>query len=560
MAVMRTTASVSIGVHDALRPAVVVGSSSFTGTQHSQRPTLRDGALVSLTVRTVAAGFKVLVRSPLAVVPLIVEGLAGALLIGFGLIPADGGSAPVTAAFPIDIYFDVKHALAYGSSWLSFAAAVSFGIAIRSGVLATTLWLAERRRTPLSVIWLRTATLAAIAAVAFLPAAGMYFIATAIRYAPFIWIAAACGLVACLELARRAATLTLGPDAVATGKVPTLGQLLTYAYLLSAVAASMSVLSRISDWLVATLIFFLGPVHALFLLGWREQSRIGRDVSRGHLAVAATAVVAGGLLLASIYDRTFSTPGPPARPAHSGTLLLLGGVDSTSKTGALAKLDARAAGFPRSASEVLSYRGAGEPYNAADTHADLARVAERVAPQISEARPPRDLLTHSQAALVLDRLIVRNLQVPDAAVELAPPPPVPPELESPGPGQSGPGKVGGDVARAVAGLLDTAGLASFDIDAPVSPVHLRPVVAGGSSVSRLAVWALGDSVWLDGDWRRPGQVNVVALTDHVGVASNSTALRAARSWFAGRPVEADDASWRGMLVSVLRYTFEPWRP
>lgn len=490
--------------------------------------------------------------------PLLMEGLGGALLVGFGLLPADGGSAPVTAAFPLDIYFDVKHALAYATTWLWFGVFVATGIAVRSGVLATTLWLAERRRGSLRAMWLRTGKLTAIAAVAFVPVAGMYFIATAIRYAPFAWIAAALGLLAGLEVARRAASLSSG--AGATGKAPSLGALLTYGYLLSAAAASMSVLSRVSGWLVAALIFFLGPVHALVLLGWREQSRAGGDVGRGRFALAATALVAGGLLLASVYDRTLGSPTPAERPAHSGTLLLLGGVDSTSKSGALSKIDARVAGFPRSATELLSYRGAGEPYRAADTRVDLNRIAERVAPQIGEAQPPRDLLGHSQGALVVDRLIAGNLRVPDATVELAAPPPVPPDLDVPGPGESGRGKAGGDFARAVAALMDTAGLASFDIDAPAAPVHLRAVVANRSSVSRLAVWALGDSVWLDGDWRRPGQVNVVALTDHVGVASNSAALEAARSWFAGRPVEADDASWRGMLVSVLRYTFEPWRP
>ncbi len=507
-----------------------------------------------------AAGLKVLARSPLALAPLIAESLAAALLIGFRFLPSDGGSSAVAAAFPIDIYFDVKHSLAHTSSWLAFGAAVMAGVAVRSLVLATTLWLSERRRFSLGRAWLRTAQLGSLAALAFLPAAGMYFVATAIRYAPFVWAAAALGIFPAIALARRAAGLTLGPGGGSSGKVPSLGALLTYGYLLSVAAASMSVLSRVSVWLAAGLVFFLGPLHALFLLGWREQSRAGASPTTGRMAVAVSGIVIAGLLMASVYDRAFSDPRPAGRPAHSGTLLVLGGVDSTSKSGALSKFDARDAGFPRSAMEVLSYRGLGEPYNAVDTRGSLSRVADRVSEQVTEAQPPQDLLGHSQAALIVDRLIDRGLSAPDASVELAAPPPVPPDLEAPRAGQTGTGKPGADFARALAGLLETAELPSFDIDSEVAPVKLKPVVVTQSSVSRLAIWALGDSVWLDRDWRRPGQANIVALTDHVGVASNSAALAATRSWFAGRAVEADDASWKGVLVGLLRYAFEPWRP
>ena len=481
-------------------------------------------------------------------------------MIGFRLLPADGGSAAVTAAFPVDVYFDVKHSLAYTTSWLWFLVAIAIGVAIRSGVLATTLWLAEKRGPSLGRVWLQTLKLAALAAAAFVPAAGMFFTATAIRYAPFVWVAAALGLVPGVLFARRAASLSLVSGGGGTGKVPSMGALLTYAYLLSVAAASMSVLSRVSIWLAATLVLFLGPLHALFLVGWREQSRTGGAATEGCFALGLAAVIAGGLLLASVYDRTLGPPAPTAVARHSGTLLLLGGVDSTSKSGALAQFDARVVGFPRSAARVVSYAGAGNPYRRSDTRADFREVAGKVAEQIARGRPPRDLLGHSQAALILDRLIEGGLSLPDATVELAPPPPVPPELEVPSPQREGPGRVGGDFARAFANLLDSAGVPAFDIDAPVAPVNLRPVVVSRSPASRLAVWALGDSVWLDRDWRRPGQVNVVALTDHVGVASNSGALAAARSWFGGRPVQADDASWRGMLVAILRYGFEPWRP
>jgi hypothetical protein len=53
---------------------------------------------------------------------------------------------------------------------------------------------------------------------------------------------------------------------------------------------------------------------------------------------------------------------------------------------------------------------------------------------------------------------------------------------------------------------------------------------------------------------------VVTVTDHVGVTKNGSALEAARTFLGGGSVEPDIGTWRGVLVPVIRYTFEPWRP
>jgi hypothetical protein len=120
--------------------------------------------------------------------------------------------------------------------------------------------------------------------------------------------------------------------------------------------------------------------------------------------------------------------------------------------------------------------------------------------------------------------------------------------------------VGGDIARAFSRALDLAGLTPFDVDAPASPTNLEQVVIADPPLPRLAVWALADSVWLEGDWRRPGETNIVALTDHVGATNNGRTAEAAREFLAGRRVADDSASWQGLMVSVLRYAFSPWRP
>ncbi|MDQ3951676.1 MAG: hypothetical protein M3279_01750, partial [Actinomycetota bacterium] len=110
------------------------------------------------------------------------------------------------------------------------------------------------------------------------------------------------------------------------------------------------------------------------------------------------------------------------------------------------------------------------------------------------------------------------------------------------------------------GLLDAVGFGGFDVDAPAAPVHLGPVAETPTGERRLAVWALGDSAWLQRDWRRTGEVNLVAISDHVGATNDSRAVAAARRFFAGQPVRSDSATWRGALAAALRYAFEPWRP
>jgi hypothetical protein len=186
--------------------------------------------------------------------------------------------------------------------------------------------------------------------------------------------------------------------------------------------------------------------------------------------------------------------------------------------------------------------------------------ARIISKQIATANRPRALLGHSQAALILDRILEFGLPRSEYAAMLAPPPPVPPDVEVPPADTDGEGRPGGDLARGVSWLLEKVGFEAFDVGAANSPAAIDPVVVGESPVPRLAVWALGDSVWLDRDWRRPGEINIVAITDHVGVTDNAYAIESAEKLFAGERVEDDETSWKGVAVGVLRYAFEPWRP
>ena len=492
--------------------------------------------------------------------PMTVEGIVAGILIATGAFPATAESAISAAVFPLNLFFDLKQNLAFSSSWPTFVATLLFSAMLRSGLLASTLWLAEQRRGPIVYPWTQALRLAAVGLAMLAPSAIFMYLGVVLRYAPFVLIGAAAGFPAAVAINRRALAVDAGIGTPRGRGVPEAPAFLAYAYLLCAIGAAMASLGRISPLLAALLVMCLGPVHVLFLLGWREHLRAESFPGGGSIALAATALAIVVFAGAVTYDRAIRDPSPPGTADAPGTLLLLGGADSTSTTGALTEIDPRDVGFDRGAAEVLSYAPAGEPYEAEATRADLDEVAPRVAAQIDAASSPRLLLGHSQAALILDRIIGSGLTAPDRSVVLAPPPPVPPSIRVPPPGQNGRGRVGGDVARGVARLLDLVGLSPFDIDAPASPTNLRPVVVIDKRVTRVAVWALGDSVWLDTDWRRPGEVNMVALTDHVGITNNARAMSASKAFLAGRRIAGDEVSWRGFLVAALRYAFEPWRP
>ena len=511
-------------------------------------------------MRTLAAGTRALRRNPIAMLPMTAEGILAGILILLGAFPASAESAISGAMFPLNLFFDLKQNLAFSPSWSTFAATLLFSIVVRGGVLAGTLWLAEERRGSVLYPWGQALRLAGLAAALLAPSAVFMYLGVALRYAPFIWIGAAAGLVAAVMLVRRALAIDAGIGTPRGSSVPEAPAFLAYCYLLCGVGAAMSSLGRVSPVLAGLLIMCLGPLHVLFLLGWREHLRAETFPGGGSIALAATALSIFAFVGAVTYDRAIRDPAPPGTADAPGALLLLGGADSTSKTGSLTEIDPRDVGFDREAATLLSYAAAGDAYDAKDTRADLDEIAQRVGRQIDAAPTPRLLLGHSQAALILDRIIGAGLTAPDRSVVLAPPPPVPPALRVPPPGQDGRGRVAGDISRGVARLLRSGGLAPFNIDAPASPTNLRPVVVIDKKVTRVAVWALGDSVWLDTDWRRPGEVNMVALTDHVGVTNNGRALAAAKAFLAGRRVEGDEVSWRGFLAAVVRYAFEPWRP
>ncbi len=485
----------------------------------------------------------------------------GGFLILFGVWPASGASAAATAAFPFDVYFDLEQLLLRTSSWTTLVPLLILALVIRASILAGTVSIALTDGQPFRPLWARATVATSIGAALFVPAAALMLAGVGIRYAPFVGAGAIFGWVAAVVAARRAIG-SFAPDTSGESrrKVPPAGDVLFYALFLSVISALLSVLSNTGRFLPALFVAFLGPIHALILLGWLGTAPEPGTSREGRFASIVVAVLVVVLASASLFDRSIRNAPPVANVGKRGSLLLLGGVDSTATTGALTELDARDVGMDRARARLLSYREDSSPYTADDTHGDLDVVARTVARQISEARPPVHLLGHSQASLILDRIERdRSVEIASSA-ELAPPPPGPPPISIPQPGLREEGKPAGDLVRALSGVLEVMGMPGFDIDGPASPLRLETVVVEEPATERLAVWALGDSVWLTGDWRRPGSINVVAITDHVGVTNNGHALEVARSHLSGGPVADDSRSWRGALVGVFRYLFEPWKP
>jgi hypothetical protein len=506
-------------------------------------------------MRTLTAGIRALRRTPSAVAPLIIEGSVAAALIVQGSFPARGVSAPAVAIFPLDVYFDLKQALTHATAWPWFIGAMALSVAIRSTVVTSTLWLAGGTRAGFLPTLVRMCRLAALAVVVLLPAAIFLFVGTGVRYAPFIWVGAILGALPAFLLVRR---ITRWGGAAGARAVPRPSGFLGYVYLLAGVATAMSLSSRYGVWAPAALLFLSAPLHALFLLGWREHSREGTLPGGNAWAAVVTAAVIVLVFGSAGIDRFVRDGGPPA-PAVAGSLALLGGINSTSSTGALSALDPRRLGFSPRRTTVLSYRRGGT-YGEAATHGNLDVVARVVGAQFGRLQRPIDLVGHSQAALILDRILKMHLQAPDRAVLFAAPPPYPPSVTVPASGQTGPGAVAAEIARPLSRVFELFGAHGFNLDAPAAPFHLKRVVVGGAPIPRVAVWALGDSVWLENDWRRPGETNVVAITDHVGITNDPRALTTAKIFFENGRVPEEGTSWRGFAVNVLRYAFEPWRP
>ena len=483
-----------------------------------------------------------------------------ALAIGLGLLPPVPQSVIAGAVFPLDVLFDVKRSIGFAHSWVGLFIALLLSVAVRSSILTAAIHLSGDSELSVKALMKRSAQTVATAVVALFPGAALFFIGVVLRYAPFVWLAALATFVPALLMARRAAWLGR-EDLGRAAPAPYLGSFLVNSAILCLGGAAMSALGHSGSWSAALVPLVLAPVQAAFFFGWRaqvsgaaqpEKSRVFLGVTTASLVLFAVLVMGDRMAGDDFGNRTVA--------GRDGSLVLLGGADSTTTSGSLYGFDVRVLGWEQPDGSLLSYSD-GSRYTKADTRRDLDDVAVIIADQIETGSPPVAVFGHSQAALILDRMIVAGLTVPEDAVVISPPPATAPDLNVPPPDEVGEGRPGGDLARGFSWLLDRVGLSPYDVDAGASPTKLGDVVpANDGGVRRMSVWALGDSVWLDSDWRREDETNIVSISDHVGAVNDLYALDRARRFFAGDEIGDDEGSWRGALATTLRYAFAPWRP
>ena len=511
-------------------------------------------------MRTILAGLSTLRRVPRSGLPFVLEGAAVALAVGLGLLPAVPQSVIAGAVFPLDVLFDVKRSIGFAHSWAGLVIALLFSTAVRSTILASAIHLGGDSELTFRELIKRSARTVATAIVALFPGASLFFIGVVLRYAPFVWLAALVTFLPALLMARRAAWLGR-EDLGRAAPAPYLGSFLVNSAILCLGGAAMSALAHSGRWSAALIPLLLAPVQAAFFFGWRAQvaGTAPAEKSRVFLGLTAACLLAFAVLV--IGDRMSGGDfGNRTVAGREGSLVLLGGADSTSTSGSLYGFDVRVLGWEQSAASLLSYSD-GSSYTKADTRRDLDDIAPVIERQIESGEPPVSMFGHSQAALILDRMIVAGSALPENAVVISPPPPTAPDLNVPAPDEVAQGRPGGDLARGFSWLLDRVGLSPYDVDAGAGPTNLgdvEPPSDGG--VRRMSVWALADSVWLDSDWRRENEMNLVSVSDHVGAINDLYALDRARRFYAGDEIGDDEGSWRGALATTLRYAFAPWRP
>jgi hypothetical protein len=86
------------------------------------------------------------------------------------------------------------------------------------------------------------------------------------------------------------------------------------------------------------------------------------------------------------------------------------------------------------------------------------------------------------------------------------------------------------------------------------------VVVRRHKIPRLAIFSIDDASWLEGDWRRPGEHNLISLSDHTGITADGYALAATRRFLHDKKVPDDGTMWKSVFLNVINYAFAPWRP
>ena len=479
------------------------------------------------------------------------------VLGAFGVLPRWPGLVQEVALPPLDLFADLRVLMAVSPSYPVFALGVAAAVVVRSAVLAGLAGDGSRGA------FLEALQFYGTALVPGLLAAGFEFSGAAALYHWYLWIGMGIALVAMLVMAP-------GPWRIGDGRkeeTPSrAGQLATVAGYLVALFALGAVAS------VGGKAASVGLVLPSAWLTWRAERRLRQragTVRRVAGAVVAVALVA--LPVVAVVRLPSEGPSPTLR---SGSLFLVGGVDSATGAGPIFHLRPPSLGYSCRHTYYFSYAGpgtgvrhahaacpvrSGKRYSRKDTQRPLAALVSSMRKQLASLAGPVTVVAHSQGAWIAWAALARA--PPTGVRDLVMLAPFPRGLVGyPRSGREGPGRVGGDFLRAVSSIGRKFGVATYDPDAPLArqllaiPGAIARILshrlAGG--VEALAVEPLSDLGLMPEERSIPHASNPCPVrTTHAGVVTAGATAGDITRFFRGRPLPACPlgASWLAILTA-----------
>jgi hypothetical protein len=481
------------------------------------------------------------VPSVLVPVPLLLAVLG---LLAAGVLPPWPGAIHLVALPPLDVLADLRWLLTTSPSWPAFLTVWVVLLLCRVTVLAAVLGAPGRPA------WRAAASIYALALPVALVSAQFDFIAHAVLYSRIYGVAL--GLAAVLFLV--VAPLPWTPATTLRGAVRHAATHGFRAEVTVPYAAALLVLGALVEQGGPAWVLPAVPVSAglTVVAAWhlRAAPRL-----RAPLVWAGLVAVLAGTTLGTVLSRG---PDPSPDPAaRDGSLLLMSGINSSSGEGTIFTVDPGLLGYGCDQTHYFSYAGTGDgqpqgvatcpirtgaPYVPEDTQRPFTEQVELLEAQTAQLEPPVVILAHSQAAWVAWAAASSERLDPGTSLVLIGPFPSSP-VAYPPEGTDGPGRVGGDLLRA---LEPVPQLVDFDfvVDAPLSRELLaRPDAASQvfgaplpEGVEALAATASSDLALLPDGWRLEGARDVCPLrTAHPYLPVDRTLLSEIDAFLAGRP-------------------------
>jgi hypothetical protein len=447
----------------------------------------------------------------LAFWPLLIPTAAVVVLAITGVLPQWSGLVHLVALPPLDLFTDLRLLLTRSASVPVFVGLLLAVAAIRITVLALLLGGLTADRLRFAAVYY---------AAAFPPlllAATVDFASYAVLYSRTFW--AAMALVALVVLV--AAPIPFSRRLRSGLRLEVMVPYVVVVLLLGGIADLAGGAATVALVPVST----LATAAAVAALSRPSRGRQWRQV-----AVTAVASVLAGIVF--VATRTVAPADPVA--ARPGALMVMSGINSSSGSGSIFETDVDALGFTCEQVYYFSYAGIGDgapqgdatcpirtgaPYQPADTLRPVSEQVDLFAAQVRDLPRPLVVAGHSLAAWVA-WLAVATGRAPqvDVVILVGPFPDSP--VGFPPPGDTGAGRVAGDLLRLLAPLAERADF-HFQPDAPAarellatpnaaSEIFALPLPAG---VRALSLTSATDLPLMPGGWRLPVERNACPVRE-----------------------------------------------